>query len=654
MADDVASISLQVKIDKLREELLKIPGISKQSAEGMLRAYSTEYKKLQKEAQQTADKMKKEAERARDAWKGAAERTASLMGGAFGDISDSLFDLGERFGQVTNNFSGWQRTAAMSAAGATAVGFALTFAAGAAIGAASATIQMAQASTEAASRLEKMGLLTDDQSQKANALRLQLAGLAVAQDQVSVSFAESTPLYGNVVSLVTGITVVVGHAIDAMGQIIPMAMRVTDAFSVAFAPPVGLAVQYIRDQLISYGVAAAETLGRVSQASQKTAQDLRRIADEQLVWAGAIRQTDDDARAMMAALGMIDEEPAKVHKVTQAVDELAKARKRAQDELRAQHFEALADDSQRVIMSTVAHQQALDAKLAAEVAFEQELLAVRVAGQEAYDAVTTQAQMARQEAVSQASQMALSANLQAVEQLSSAILQATGEQIAARKREHRATMAEYQSQKDVVAARLESGKITREQAEERLAQIEAEEALARQQNAETRKQQANAAKRAFAANKAARIAAVVSEAALALVALTTAFAYLGPGAVPAAAAITVPLAATQVGIIAAQKAPKFATGGMVGPDPVHRPIYATPREAVLTERGVDAAGGPDGVASLNRGGGMSSGGGVAAVHLDGALLGAATVQVMRSDPRVRRELARTRGLAVGQRARYAR
>jgi hypothetical protein len=635
MADDVASISLQVKIDKLREELLKIPGISKQSAEGMLRSYSTEYKKLQKEAQQTADKLKKEAERARDAWKGAAERTASLMGGAFGDISDSLFDLGERFGQVSGSMGGLAGAATLTAGGITAVGFAVGFAWNAArewmegIPALIADLREWQGIDPITPA--KLAALADydKTAEKLTAttamLQVEMAArLAPAMTQSSLAAIGLAESLRNVSEAADES----GVSFDAWGR------------NLANSGILSAALLWAYDEMVEVGTdVAAQTI---------------KMTDAQRGLNDAIRQTDDDARAMMAALGMIDEEPAKVHKVTQAVDELAKARKRAQDELRAQHYEALADDSQRVIMSTVAHQQALDVKMAAEVAFEQELLAVRIAGQEAYDAVTTQAQMARQEAVSQASQMALSANLQAVEQLSSAILQATGEQIAARKREHRATMAEYQSQKDVVAARLEAGKITREQAEERLAQIEAEEALARQQNAETRKQQANAAKRAFAANKAARIAAVVSEAALALVALTTAFAYLGPGAVPAAAAITVPLAATQVGIIAAQKAPKFATGGMVGPDPVHRPIYATPREAVLTERGVDAAGGPDGVASLNRGGGMSSGGGVAAVHLDGALLGAATVQVMRTDPRVRRELARTRGLAVGQRARYAR
>jgi hypothetical protein len=96
-------------------------------------------------------------------------------------------------------------------------------------------------------------------------------------------------------------------------------------------------------------------------------------------------------------------------------------------------------------------------------------------------------------------------------------------------------------------------------------------------------------------------------AATAYLGLLTTFAALGPGAPFAAAAITGPALKVQLAAINAQSPPKFAIGGMVG-DRVqgsadHVTIAATPKEAVLTERGVDGVGGPKGGRRAQRGAG---------------------------------------------------
>jgi hypothetical protein len=516
---------------------------------------------------------------------------------------------------------------------------------------------MAKASTEAAQRLEDMGLLTDAQAARSDALRLKVAGLAVAQDQVSVSFADSTPIYTNVVSLVTGITVAIGNTIDMMGHVIPMAQQVTDALSTAFAPPVGLAIQAIRDELIDYGSEASTALGTVAEASKKTGERLRALGDDQLVWAGAIRQTNEEAEAMLVALGVLDPATKKnegsTRKLATEVDKLAEARRKEQDAMRASTADAVAQADERARYEGAAARMQTADREALERAHQATLAAIRTEGTQAAIALEQELAAGQQAALQTVRDQATANALTAIEMLATAQMEAIGREIDSRRTAHRANMAALETQRETIAVRLEDGKITAAQAAEQLAAIDAREARQRAVNKAAREDEAKALKAAFAAQKAAAISKVIMEAAIATVSLTAGLAYLGFGALPAALAITGPLAATQIGLIGSEKAPKYATGGMVGEmDPMHRYIAATPREGVLTERGVDTVGGPQALDALNRGESMG-GGGISAVMLDGAVLGAAVVQTMRNDPGVRREMARRGGMVPGQRARYS-
>ena len=124
-----------------------------------------------------------------------------------------------------------------------------------------------------------------------------------------------------------------------------------------------------------------------------------------------------------------------------------------------------------------------------------------------------------------------------------------------------------------------------------------------------------AAVKAFRAQQTAQISASTMAAATAVM---QGYAQLGPigGSVFAGAAAG--LLAAQVAQISRQQPPVYDLGGMV-PMPTqaqrHTPIMAEAGEAVLTRRGVDALGGPDGVREANEGGRAAGGAGPVSVAL---------------------------------------
>jgi hypothetical protein len=104
--------------------------------------------------------------------------------------------------------------------------------------------------------------------------------------------------------------------------------------------------------------------------------------------------------------------------------------------------------------------------------------------------------------------------------------------------------------------------------------------------------------KAFRTQKAAQVSQVIIDGAAAYMGLLAAFAPAGPFAPKLAGAITVPAIAASVAKIASEKPPKFHDGvGAVDE------MLATLRsgEAVLSQRGAQAAGGPQAIEALNRG-----------------------------------------------------
>lgn len=118
----------------------------------------------------------------------------------------------------------------------------------------------------------------------------------------------------------------------------------------------------------------------------------------------------------------------------------------------------------------------------------------------------------------------------------------------------------------LIALRVESGELTREEAE-----------------------------KAFRYQKAAGLASVAINTA---VAVTKALADLGPVAGALAVAGIIASGAAQAAAISSQDAPSFHTGGVVG-DPSEQSARLRKGEGVLTGKGVEAVGGAEGVRRLN-------------------------------------------------------
>lgn len=182
-----------------------------------------------------------------------------------------------------------------------------------------------------------------------------------------------------------------------------------------------------------------------------------------------------------------------------------------------------------------------------------------------------------------------------------------------------------EAQREEVAAQLESGEIGQAQADAALERLDLNEERRKKYHKALTKDQRKAANRAFAVSQAAAVAGVLANGATAYMSLLASFAYLNVGAPAAAAAITAPAVAAQLAVVASNKPPQFADGGMVTPD--HRMISAQPGEAVISRRGVAALGGPTGIDSLNRG--MQSGQNVTAnIVLDRRIIGQAVADLV--------------------------
>ena len=182
-----------------------------------------------------------------------------------------------------------------------------------------------------------------------------------------------------------------------------------------------------------------------------------------------------------------------------------------------------------------------------------------------------------------------------------------------------------EARREEVAAQLESGEISQAVADARLTALDLNEERRKKYHDALTKDQRQAAQRAFAVSQAAAVAEVLASGATAYMGLLASMSYLGFGAPAAAAAITAPAVAAQLAVIASNKPPQFADGGMVTPD--HRMISAQPGEAVISRRGVAALGGPTGIESLNRG--MSAGQNMTAnIVLDRRIIGQAVADLV--------------------------
>jgi hypothetical protein len=636
MATEGVDFELRVKIEKLKEELEKIPGMSKKTAEGMARAYSSEYKKMAREAEKAARVQGEHLGKVGDKAKDTAERVASLFGGAFADVSDSVLDLGGRFAELSTTVGGAGGVILGAAGGIAAVSLAAGFAA-------QQMMEFMSTSREAREALSQFAGLEpvsaadiralEDYERAADAMEGVFARMTVQLQ------AELAPAMTKFTSAITGAADVMadlGGQETAAETVTGLGRAVIDSL------PVFSELAIVYDTLARSGENAAEGIKKLTAAQIENARG-----------SDFIYQTNEDLEAMAALLG---------DGLVPLYRDLDKEREQREKAIKAAHDAAKTAEADHHKVVVDMWNEAMKAG-EARVKAEEDFAKATKKNMPVFDKMIEDLKNGYKgvaEAADEFNQHVVDSQRQALTTLTNealdTALQATDARIDALKREadyidaqHGKAIRRLDTTRDQIDADLAAGKVTEAEAKRAKAmladQIREEKKAAREQKKELKKKMmdAYAAQKAFAVGKALADAGAASIALLA----SPGIAFLGPFAPAAVAAIV----GTQLGLslsaINTQPPPTFAQGGMVRDraEGGHVTISAEPDEGILTPRGVAAVGGPQGLAAANRGQGMGGGGGVTQVFLDRRMLGEVVAQTILTDRRVSAALdARTRAL----------
>lgn len=650
MPTEVLDIAVVAKIDKLRSELEKIPGITAKESKKMAAVWSRDFKRAERSAERARKQMAREAEQVRDAWKDSSERMASLLGGTFGDISDSILDLGSRFGELSERIGGAGGAMVLAGGAFTAGAFAIGFAGAALVefmsdaeetiealegfagleGLTAQQVADVHAYTEAMTDLEGVTTSAKAQMQSGLAPALTSATHAVIGLQVAVDDAESS-------------TGVFTQAYDNF------------IFSVRSGSP---HLAYLYDLLVERGEEAAQSIDKLTDAQKEANRVLAEGSDE-------IRQTTEDLNAMAEALGYQRESYVDVDKAAKEAEERQKAaakaaREAAQEQARqAAEWERIWENAKKETAKRNAAEKAAAEERKKLIAEEQEAQeAMWAAASESWSQLSQEASeyalfleeeliKGQQEAMVQLTDMTLELVEGAMQQRMDALVREENQS----KRLHRQAQDQLKAEREHIEAQIESGKISESEGKSQIKRIDTEMRANAKARRQARRDHRAALLDAHKAQQAAAIARATIDAAANAVALTTAFAYLGTGAPIAAAGVAAAQLAIEKSVIKSTKPPKFAVGGMVR-DRVegdHVPVLAEPDEGILTRRGVEAAGGPAGVAALNAGTMSGGGHGSTRVYLDSRMLGEVVAMSVATDQRVTSALDRQTGAIPGQR-----
>lgn len=683
MAD--VDINLQIKIDKLRAELEKIPGITSAESKKMAMIWSAEYRNVERAAarasanqareaeraahaaevaalkeaaerekaeerkrraqQKTVEDALRGAERSAGAWRGAGRKLAEVAGGPVSQFGGIALDLSESLGALGG-------TAGIAAGAIAAVGVGAVAAAVGITSAFRATAEWLLTLPETIKELERWEGIEPVTDREVSAINefASSAGEAGAQvKRLAIELgAEVAPAMTKFSDL---IVIISRELVGAVDDIRAWSQYIT-GWMLDLNGSAGLA-----RRAILYLIDAMPVL---SDRAREVSESISGIDD-------TVKQTDEHMRELAASLGFGDVDlGAPTRAATSEQSALVKAQEAARDARRKAHEEAVAQANERARLAplaarieTEALQSALAEQTEARLAAEEVYREQKADTLEHIQELEAEYDRQRRDAINLLAEEAYNTAVTVATELAAMRVDDVGKEIKARKDAHRETVRQLQTQRDIVEEQLASGKISAAEARDRLAAIDAEHKTIRKNNAANRQEQADALRSAFKAQKTIAVGRAIAESAISLIALTTAFAYLGPGAPFAAAGIAGPMLALQLAAIRKQEAPSFDTGGMVGArvdgaPADHVTISASRAEGILTERGVQGVGGPEGLAALNRGQPLPGalGGSGAAVYLDGNVMGSVVMQVVRTDPAVLRAIANRAGVVPGRRARY--
>lgn len=640
-ASETISIGLEMRIDQLREQLEKVPGIADKEARAMVKAVEKQYKAVERQAKKTANAQKKQFGKTADAAKDTAERVASLFGGAFADVSDSVLDLGGRFGELAGTIGGVGGAAVGVVGGVGALALALGFA-GAAGAEFMSTARENVRLLEQWEGLEPVG--------PADIAAIEAYGHATDTLEGAALRAK--------VELQTGLapaaTTVANAMIGAISVMNEFGGSIEDSLNMARVPiamgTIGLS------ELALYGVRL------LAEEGEAASESIHKLTDEQIALAKAAREGSDaivqqssDIDEMAAALGYVTLHVVDLDEKKRKADAWAK-KQAAEEKQRLDEAEALWARA-GAQWARIQAKQAADAQKAASAAEKSwtDAYAAMTSGWEGVSTAGDEYNDAAAQKTSDAAMMAAEGiydtGMQLATTLADVQIQALQREAQARQDVHRKALEQLETEREGIRAKVESGRMSAAAGKEEIRRINDEEKAARRANRQQARAQRKALKRSFKARQAlARTQAVIDAAANA-VALTGALAYLGPAAPTTATAIAGGQLSTQLAIIKSQEAPKFALGGMVRDRATtdHVMVRAEPDEGILTRRGVRSAGGPQGVDALNRGLAGGAGRGPVMLALDGRILGEIVARTVRSDTRVTTALDARTGALPGVR-----
>ncbi len=134
--------------------------------------------------------------------RGVAERSASIMGGAFGDLGDIVFDLGERATSAGGAIGGIGVTAGAAVVGVAALGY--------------AAFQLAGYADEAAKRLEEAGLAAMIPKDAQDSLDRYRDGTKALRDEADLL---TVSLSGDLLDAVGDLSFALTGALDKLGKL---------------------------------------------------------------------------------------------------------------------------------------------------------------------------------------------------------------------------------------------------------------------------------------------------------------------------------------------------------------------------------------------------------------------------------------------------
>jgi len=630
--EEVIKLAFEADLSDLRKELGKLPEIGSKEAKAMVKALEKQYKRAERAAKKSAKAQKSASGKVKagfESAKQAAEGFGGAVGGAAGGVEKfarSMFEASSAIGPVG---------VALVAAGLAVTGVGI-----AAFKASQLVVGLIGDAEELATSLEPFGEagvfapVPTETMASIQAFNDSMDGLVVVADKLKVELAGelAAGLDDLARKMVVG-SLVVTDLIDKFGGL--GAVIETTA-----AGPFIKLFKVLKDQDVVAGALASSWDGygdAVGDARTK-ADELLEVVREQKEKTEAERKEAERAAAAKKAQAAAEREYKKaVTESLKAIKDIEKARSSLAKITESTTADLLSDEQKiesafqdrvdaiaDVAMESKDAAGVKEALDAAEARRIRELSALdeertKSQKQQLQDVAALESQLAEQSrsmkaqaaadgmAAADAALSTAAASFGTLAQLR--IDHIEGNFNAFEENIEKEAKKRRRNEESEIAGLLAAGKISEQEADRRLANLDALEKADKKKVKTAEKFAERQALKAFKGQKAAQKAQAIIDAARAAVALIPGFAFLGPGAPVAAAAVAGTALGTQLAVINAQSPPDFPVGGPVGDrlgslSADHVPILATPAEGVVTPRGMDDLG-REGLASINEGRGGS-------------------------------------------------